>query len=131
MNKSRILIIDDDPKISKLVALLLTRMSSCEVCVENRPHAAKATASEFRPDLILLDVDMPGKDGGQVATEFRADPRFADVPIVFLTSLISPSEAGSEAVMRGGMPFLSKPVNPMALQRTIKRLLGKDSAVPA
>jgi len=131
MNKSRILIIDDDPNISRLVATLLTRCSNCEVRVENRPFAAKAAAEEFRPELILLDVDMPGKDGGEVAAEFHADPRFANVPIVFLTSLISPHEITEEAVMRGGMPFLSKPVNPKALDRTIKQLLGKVSPVAA
>lgn len=131
MNKSRILIVDDDASISKLVALLLTRTGRYEVFVENRPFAAKAAATNFHPDLILLDVDMPGLDGGQVAAGFRADPRFAAVPIVFITSLMPPSEAGQDAVMRGGMPFLSKPVNPGALERTIKRLLGKECAVPS
>ena len=131
MNKSRILIIDDDANISKLVALLLTRTGHFEVFVENRPFAAKSAATHFRPDLILLDVDMPGKDGGQVAAEFGADPKFSAVPVVFVTSLMPPSEGGSEAVMRGGKLFLSKPVNPVALERTIKRLIGKDCAAAA
>lgn len=131
MNKSRILIVDDDAKISRLVALLLTRFSNCEVYVENRPFAAKAAAELFRPELILLDVDMPGKDGGQVAAEFRADPRFASLPIIFLTSLISPNEVGDEAVIRGGMPFLSKPVNQEVLNRTVKRMLAKNQPLAA
>lgn len=131
MKKSRILIVDDDPSISRLVAMLLTRCSNCEVRIENRPYAAKAAAEEFRPELILLDVDMPGKDGGQVAAEFQADPIFAKVPIVFITSLVSTHEAADDAVMRGGMPFLSKPVNPKALERTIKRLLGSPEVVAA
>ncbi len=125
MNQSRILIVDDDPNISRLVAMLLVKLGDHRVCIENRPYAALAAAEKFQPDLILLNVDMPGKDGGEVATEFRADPRFEKVPILFLTSLVSPNEAADDAVMRGGMPFLSKPVNPQALNRTVKRLLGQ------
>ena len=131
MNKSRILIVDDDPNISRLTATLLSKLGDYEVCVENRSHAAMATARQFRPDLILLDVDMPGKDGGQVAAEFKADRCFANVPIVFQTSLVSPNEAKNEAVMRGGMPFLAKPINPQALSRTLRDLLGKGVQVAA
>jgi len=131
MIRSRILIIDDDPNLSRLVATLLVKLGDHEVCIENRSYAARATAEEFHPDLMLLDVDMPGKDGGQVAAEFQADPRFANVPIIFLTSLISPNEAADDAVMRGGMPFLAKPVNPQALARTVRRLLAEASPTPA
>lgn len=129
MNKSRVLIVDDDQNNLRLVAMLLTRCSNCEVRTENRPYAAKAAAMAFLPELIMLDVDMPGKDGGQVAAEIKADPMFEKVPIIFLTSLISPNETGGEMCMRGGMPFLSKPVNPKLLDRTIKSLLGKTEAI--
>jgi DNA-binding response OmpR family regulator len=131
MHKPRILVVDDDPNISNLLAVLLTRCSGCEVRVENRPYAARAAAAEFLPELILLDVDMPGKDGGELAAEFQADPCFAKVPIIFLTSLVSPDEGGEEVVMRGGMPFLGKPVNHKVLDRTIKRLLGKTTELAA
>lgn len=131
MNKPRILIVDDDPSISNLLSILLTRCCGCEVRFETRPYAARCTAAEFRPDLLLLDVDMPGKDGGELAAEFQADPYFAKVPIIFLTSLISPDECAEEPVMRGGMPFLGKPVNPKVLDRTIKRLLGRTTELAA
>ena len=129
MNKSRILIVDDDVNITRLVTLLLVMRSGWEVRAENRPYAALATAKQFGPDLILLDVDMPGKDGGQIAAEFRAHPRFANVPIVFLTSLVSPHDTANGPIMRRGMPFLSKPVNHLVLERTINDLL--DPASPA
>src|SRR5688572_11865686 len=94
MNKRRILVIDDEVKVSDLVRILLERTKRYEVRVENRSANALAAAQEFRPDMILLDVDMPGKDGGVVAGEMRTLPATRDVPIVFLTSLVSRAEAG-------------------------------------
>jgi CheY-like chemotaxis protein len=131
MNKNRILVVDDDPNISRLVGILLTKLGGHEVRIENRPHAALAAAGEFLPHLIVLDVDMPGKDGGEVAAEFQADPRFANVPIVFLTSLVEHAEAADWALMSGGIPFLAKPVNPQALKDTVKSLIEKNMAAAA
>jgi len=129
VKRNRILIIDDDPNISRLVATMLNRLGGYDVCIENRSYAAQAAAERFDPDLVLLDVNMPGKDGGEVASELKADPRFTNVPIVFLTSLISPSETGEGAIMNSGMPFLAKPVNPHALARTVKILIANTCAV--
>jgi CheY-like chemotaxis protein len=131
MNKNRILIVDDDPNISRLVGMLLTKLGGHEVCIENSPHAALTAAAEFRPDVIVLDVDMPGKDGGAVAAEFQADPRFAKVPIVFLTSLVAHSEAGEWALLSGGIPFLAKPVNPQALNQTVNDLISQAALAAA
>ena len=124
MNKSRILVVDDDPNISRLVATILSQSSQYEVRTENRAYAALASARDFKPDLVLLDVDMPGKDGGEVASEIHGDPALAHVPIVFLTSLVSRNEAGNGLSLRGGMRFLAKPVDPAVLQRSVRSLLA-------
>ena len=89
MPKSRILIVDDEPNLSGLVRLFLEKTQRFEVRVENRSALALSAAREFRPDMILLDVNMPGKDGGDVAREIQADPVLGSVPIIFCTSLIS------------------------------------------
>lgn len=123
MNKARILIVDDDAKISSLVGLILRR-NGYEVREENRSFAALATAREFHPDLALLDVDMPGKDGGMVAAEFAADRDFAHLPVVFVTSLVEKDEAG----MRGGTRFISKPVDSAILLATLKEMLPRMAA---
>jgi CheY-like chemotaxis protein len=125
VNKPRILIVDDDANIARLTVAHLEKSGEYEILVENRSFAALAAARKFRPDLVLLDVDMPGKDGGQVAAELKADPALAHTPVVFLTSLISPSEARDGAAMRGGMPFLAKPVNPRVLDQTVRAMLGR------
>ena len=126
MTKSRILVVDDEPNLSGLVRLFLEKTQRFEVRVENRSALALAAAREFRPDMILLDVDMPGKDGGEVSREIQADPALRGVPILFFTSLISRAEAGERETVRGGMRFLAKPVNPKILIDTVDRILAES-----
>jgi CheY-like chemotaxis protein len=97
------LIVDDDKNISRLMGILLEKTGRYEVRTETRSVGAHAVVREFRPDLCIFDVDMPGKDGGTLAREVRADPAFAELPIIFLTSLVSPQEAGTKPMVSGGL----------------------------
>lgn len=124
MSKPRILIVDDDFACSRLVGLMLEKTGRYEVRVESLPHEAQKVAREFLPDLFLLDVDMPGKDGGELARDFKRDPALAKKPVVFLTSLVSPSEAGGTEIMRGGQRYLAKTTNVVALGSCIDRALA-------
>lgn len=128
MPKPRILIVDDDANLSNLVSLFLKKSGLYEVRIENRSSQALSVAQEFRPDLILLDVDMPGKDGGAVAAEIRSDRALRNRPIVFFTSLIPHAEAGHGEVMKGGSLYLAKPVNPKVLLETVDRVLNGMAA---
>ena len=119
MEKHKILIVDDDPKLSTLVRTFLERMGKFEVREENRSFAALSTAREYLPDLVILDVDMPGKDGGDVAAELGADSKLSQTPVMFLSSLVTATDSG----MRGGKMFLSKPVDPLTLMRAVRTLL--------
>jgi DNA-binding response OmpR family regulator len=127
MNKTRILAVDDEPNLSDLVRLFLEKTKRFTVRTENRPGNVLAVAREFRPEMILLDVDMPGQDGGEVAREIEADPTLRGTPILFFTSLISPLEAGSRIVMRGGLRFLAKPLNPKVLVQIIDEVIGEKA----
>jgi CheY-like chemotaxis protein len=131
MNKPRILVVDDDPNVSRLVAAHLEKSGAYQVLIENRPYAAMSVARAFRPDLVFLDVDMPGKDGGQIAAEIRADTDLAKTPIVFLTSLVAHSEVGDEPKILGGFPFLAKPTTPGTLDRTVRTMLAKPGLAAA
>ena len=123
MSKSKILIVDDDTRLSTLMRAILVR-GGYETREENRSFAALSAAREFCPDLILLDVDMPGKDGGTVAAELRMDATLARTPIIFVTSLISKSETG----MRGGERFLAKPLAPADLLGAVEQMLPRLAA---
>jgi CheY-like chemotaxis protein len=126
MTKSRILVVDDEPNLSGLVRLFLEKTQRFEVRVENRSARALSAACEFRPDMILLDVDMPGKDGGEVSREIEAEPALRGVPILFLTSLISRAEGGEREIVRAGKRFLAKPVDPKVLIETVDRVLAGE-----
>ena len=112
MRKRRILLVDDEVPITRALAMYLTEQGDCEVRVENQGSRAVAAAVDFKPDLIFLDIVMPDADGGAVAAQIRADPMLKQVPIVFLTALVSRHETGSASKTIGGLPFLAKPVDP-------------------
>jgi putative two-component system response regulator len=117
MRKPRILIVDDEPGFTRLVKLVLQRY---EIREENEATRAFETAQHFRPDLILMDVVMPGIDGGNLAARMKGDALLKHIPIVFLTAVVSPKEAGRGPKHIGGYPFLAKPVSPDVLERCIE-----------
>ena len=116
--KRRILIVDNDTNATHLVRILLEKTGQYLVFEENNSTKAYRSALNFRPDLILLDVVMPIKDGGEIAAQIRADPELRKTPIIFLTALVTPSEAKA-GVHIDGHPFLAKPINIQELIRTI------------
>lgn len=123
MSKRRVLIVDDDPNLSRLSGMILESSGEYEVMIVNDPLRALSAAIQFRPALMLLDVDMPGKDGGALAHEASRDARLREIPILFLTGLVRQREGGDAPVESGGRQFLAKPVEPALLLSTVNRLI--------
>jgi CheY-like chemotaxis protein len=109
MTKKRILIVDDESGFTHLLKLTLEKAGDYTVMEENDGTRARDVARSFLPDLILLDIVMPKIDGGDVASQIKADPVLKNTRIVFLTAIVSKKEAGSGGLI-GGFPFLAKPV---------------------
>jgi len=109
--RKRILVVDDEASITRMLKLNLERTGKYEVLAENTPEHAFTAARSFHPDLILLDVLMPGKDGSELASQFHSSPSLKDVPIVFLTAAATKDEVKSHHGKIGGLPFLAKPVD--------------------
>jgi DNA-binding response OmpR family regulator len=109
--KKRILVVDDEVSITRLLKLNLEGTDQYVVRTENDARAALAAAEEFQPDLILLDVLMPELDGGQLASRLQASPKLEGVPIVFLTAAATKKEIYARGGKVGGLPFLAKPVD--------------------
>ncbi len=80
---------------------------------------------EFLPDLILLDVMMPGMDGGDVAAKIKEDKRLSHIPIVFLSAIVKKEETQPTGSNIGGLTFLAKPVKLDDLIACIEKQLGK------
>jgi CheY-like chemotaxis protein len=108
--KRRILIVDDDREITRLVKILLERTGRYSVLEENDATKAHQRAQDFRADLILLDVMMPETDGAEVAAQIEADPQLQRTPIIFLTALVTKPETKAGLHIQGHLS-LAKPVN--------------------
>jgi two-component system, OmpR family, response regulator len=132
MEKKRILIIDDEASFTRMVRINLEKTGEFEVREENRAGLALATAREFKPDLILLDVIMPTMDGGDVAGLIKKDRLLSRVPVIFLTATVSQREAGADGLTSGGSLFLAKPVSVDNLVARIKEHLpqGENPGSP-
>jgi CheY-like chemotaxis protein len=92
-----------------------------------RRHQTPQSAQNFRPDLILLDVVMPETDGGEVAAQIQADPELQRTPVIFLTALVSTTEAKAGLRIQGH-PFLAKPINIPELINGIEENLAAHAA---
>jgi two-component system OmpR family response regulator len=119
--KPRILLVDDEESFTKVTQLTLT---DYDILIENDSARALERARGFKPDLILLDVMMPNFDGGDVAAQIRGEPGLKQIPIVFLTALVTQKENARRPVM-GGYPFIAKPVTPELLAQNIEKHLAK------
>src|SRR5438128_2739180 len=92
-DQSRILIVDNSSQFTRSARLLLEQTGNYVACAVNDPRRALETARSFKPDLVLVDLIMPQADGSEVAAQLEADWALHSVPIVFVTSLITPEEA--------------------------------------
>lgn len=117
----RILLIDDEAGFTELLKMNLEKNGEFEVAIENDSTQARDTALQFRPDLIVLDVVMPGMDGGDVQAQFESDPFLSRVPVIMLTALVDSTEVSDGAVAQSGSSIvLPKPVNLPLLLRVIR-----------
>jgi DNA-binding response OmpR family regulator len=126
--KKRILVIDDEVSFARMVKMNLEKSGDFEVRVENRAMNALSAAREFLPDIILLDVIMPGMDGGDVSKQIKRDRNLKGTPIVFLTATVSRREAGEGGLNSGGELFLAKPVSVETLVACINEHTRKPEA---
>ena len=123
-SKRRILVVDDKSDNTRLVRQCLEQAGGYEVREINDATAALAAAVAFKPDLILLDIRMPGLDGGDLAARLQADRQLAAVPIVFLTALVTKEEIKAGAARMGRYPVLAKPIVLPELLACIRQQLG-------
>ena len=111
--QKRILIVDDDAFIRRPLEFILREeegLRAIEACL---------------PDLILLDVLMPGKDGLTWCAELKGDPRYAGIPIVLLSARGQKLDR-ERGLALGASDFMSKPYSPIELKRRVVELLGRD-----
>jgi len=119
-----LLIVDDDVDTLRLVGLMLQRQGYTILTANNGQQAINMVVGE-QPDLILLDVMMPGMDGYEVTRHLRGDPNTADIPIIMFTAKtqLDDKVTGFEA---GADDYLTKPTQPRELFAHVKAVLARS-----
>ena len=115
----KILIIDDEKSFTSIVKAYFEETAYYQVREENKGAHAVSSAKEFRPDVILLDINIPDLCGGEVAAQIKNEPALKDIPILFVTALIRKYE---ETAI-GDYRYISKPVRMKELMNLIERKL--------
>lgn len=123
--KKRILVVDDEVALTRMVKLNLEQTGNYEVRTENQGSMAIAAAREFKPDLIMLDVMMPDMTGDEVAAQLKEDPELEHIKYIFMTAIVTKDETGAAGSTIGGNVFLAKPVKTEELVAAIEKMLAK------
>ena len=122
MNEVRILVVDDEPVTRMITESVLAAQGFIVEAAESAEVALQMLADGFAPQVILLDVIMPGMSGYEACRRLRADPRFEHLPIVMLTAL-DDQKSIDEAYFSGATDFITKPLNMPLLPHRIRYLL--------
>jgi CheY-like chemotaxis protein len=113
-----VLYVDDEPDIREIVELSLGLVEGLNVEVCESGERALQRLPDITPDLVLLDVMMPGTDGPMTLQRMRADPRFANIPVVFVTAKAMPAEVARFRAL-GAVAVIAKPFDPLQFGQQI------------
>jgi CheY-like chemotaxis protein len=117
----RVLYVEDEPDIQAVAKLALEMLGGLTVRLCSSGQEALDCAAGFAPDVLLLDVMMPGMDGPSTLREMRQRPDLASLPVIFMTAKVQPDEVASYKAM-GALGVIAKPFDPMKLADEVRRL---------
>ncbi len=115
----RILYVEDEPDIQAVAKIALETVGGFELKVCSSGEEAIQDPVGFGPDLILLDVMMPGMDGPTTLGELRKIPELVETPVIFMTAKVQPQEVEHFKSL-GAIEVIAKPFDPMTLAQTIR-----------
>lgn len=125
-NKKRILVVDDEPDFCTIVQVQLEKEGfEVELAYNGEDGLEKIRANP--PDVIVLDVMMPGKDGYEVCKELKADEKYADIPVILLTAVAShvtsTRYSHADGMSTEADDYIAKPASAEEITQSIRRLL--------
>lgn len=120
----RILCVEDEADIQAVVTLALEEVGGFEVMVCSSGAQALIEAEAFAPDMILLDVMMPGMSGPSTLEALRALPAFAETPVAFMTAKVQPEEI-EYLLSLGAREVIAKPFDPMTLPGHVREIWSR------
>lgn len=124
VNLGTVLIVDDEADIRTIGRISLEDVGGMRVLLARSGEEGLALAASERPDVILLDVMMPGMDGLSTLARLREDPRTADLPVLFVTAKAQPHEV-EHYLRAGARGVIAKPFEPLTLPDQLRRALAR------
>ena len=124
MNKKKILVVDDEPHIVEAVKFRL-EANNYEVITAPDGQEGLKKAKAAKPDLVILDIVMPGMDGTAVAAALKDDLNTKDIPVIFLTCLVKKTEEKKAEHMIGHEFIIAKPFEAEELLSMIDKAMKK------
>ncbi|HTM43441.1 MAG TPA: response regulator [Polyangiaceae bacterium] len=124
----RVLVVEDDPAISMLITRALEQQYDVTAVADG--NAAVQQATEDKPDLILLDVNLPGMDGFEVCQSLKSDARFRRTPVIFVTARDRPADT-IKGIQAGARHYIFKPFRLEDLMSKVRRALMGSIPPPA
>lgn len=118
-----VLAADDDPLIRELIQFRLERSGYAVVTAADGDEALRL-ARDRLPDLIVLDVMMPGRDGYEIARTLRTEEATSRIPIILLTARVQEADV-AQGFDAGADDYLTKPFSPQELQARVQAILGR------
>jgi CheY-like chemotaxis protein len=125
---SRILHIEDEIDIQEVARIALEDVGGFSVTTAGSGREGLSLAERIRPDLILLDVMMPGMDGPATLQALRENATTAGIPVIFMTAKVQRHEVGRYTAL-GALGVITKPFDPMTLAQSVRELLVRGEAV--
>ena len=122
-----VLIVEDSPSVRRLIEVSIRPLGVTVIEAEDGIEGLDVARQEI-PDVILLDIGLPGIDGWEVLRELRADTRTADISVIIVTAHAQP-EIAAAAERRGADGFITKPFRPRELREEIIGLMGEGAEV--
>ena len=124
--KNTILLVDDSPENIDLLGDVLKQDYEIKVALSGE-KALKIAGSKNLPDIILLDIMMPGMDGYEVCRRLKSDAKTQDIPVIFVTSM-SEVEDETKGLEVGAIDYITKPISPAIVKARVKNHLELKEA---
>ncbi len=126
MTKSRVLVVDDDPRLLQIVAMYLS-IEGYDVATARNGEEGLSEITSKRPDLVILDVMMPGMDGLEACRRIRGNPVTSDLPVLMFSALSGDADV-ERARVAGANNLITKPFNLVGLGTVVKSFFPQNGS---